>query len=375
MESVGLLAGGVAHDFNNLLTVIQGHASLLLSHPALDVEAQESAEQISLAAERAATLTRQLLTFSRKQVMQARRLDLNDVVVGVASMLTRVLGEDIQLQVNYGSKSPFIYADAGMMEQVLMNLSVNARDAMAKGGQIVISVTDEFIGEDFVRRSPKAMPGQYVCLSVQDDGCGIPSEILPRIFDPFFTTKEVGKGTGLGLATVYGIVHQHHGWIDLSTEVGRGTTFRVYLPATAHAESQLSGAEESEVRGGKETILLVEDDAAVRVLVRNVLERYGYTIVEAVSGPSGLRAWQAHRRAVALVITDMVMPGGMTGRELGQQLLARKPDLPIIYTSGYSAEVVGKDFDLRDGRNFLQKPYAPRLLAQTVRRAMDAAKA
>jgi signal transduction histidine kinase len=372
MESIGQLAGGVAHDFNNLLTVIQGHASLLLIRPDLDTQGQESVEQIALAAERAATLTRQLLTFSRKQVMQARCLDLNEVVGGVTKMLTRFLGEDVHLQVHYGSRSPYVQGDAGMIEQVLMNLAVNARDAMPRGGHLTIRTEDESVDADYVQLNPDSIPGNYVCLSVSDTGCGIPPEILPRIFEPFFTTKEVGKGTGLGLATVYGIVHQHRGWVSVYSEVGQGTVFRIYLPSSKGGENMRPANMEPEVRGGSETILLVEDEAPVRALVRNVLERHGYKVMEADSGRAALETWSRYREA-ALVLTDMVMPGGMTGRELGQQLHSFNPVLPVIYTSGYSADVVGKDFELREGENFLQKPYTPRKLLLAVRQALDKA--
>ena len=371
MESIGQLAGGVAHDFNNLLTVIQGHASLLLANPALDKETGESAEQIALAAERAATLTRQLLAFSRKQVLQARCLDLNEVVGGVTKMLTRVLGEDIHLQVSYESKAPYIEADAGMIEQVLMNLAVNARDAMPAGGKLIIRTINESIDNDYVQLNPRSRVGEYVCLFVQDTGCGIAPEIISRIFEPFFTTKEVGKGTGLGLATVYGIVYQHRGWINVYSEVGLGTVFRIYLPLAAQGKNVEHTHDEREVRGGSETILLVEDEGPVRALVRNVLERYGYTVVEADCGQAGLAIWDEESGKIALVLTDMVMPGGMTGRQLGEELHARKQTLPIIYTSGYSADVVGKDFELREGENFLQKPYAPRKLVLAVRDALD----
>jgi len=373
MESVGLLAGGVAHDFNNLLTVIQGHASLLLGNPALKGEAADSVEQIALAAERGAALTRQLLTFSRKQVMQPRGLDLNEVVAGVTKILTRVLGEDIHLRVCCDAKAPFVHADPGMIEQILINLAVNARDAMPRGGELSIRTTDEAIDGAQAPLHPEAAAGQYACLTVADTGCGIPPEILPRIFEPFFTTKGAGKGTGLGLATVYGIVHQHRGWVRVDSEAGHGTVFRIYLPSVPPGTAEAGTVDEGELRGGSETILLVEDEAPVRALVRNLLERLGYTIVEADSGPSALAAWDARRGEVALVLTDMVMPGGMTGRELGAQLHLRNPHLPIIFASGYSADVVGKDFDLREGENFLQKPCGPRRLARAVRAALDRA--
>ncbi|HEU5124461.1 MAG TPA: PAS domain S-box protein [Verrucomicrobiae bacterium] len=374
LESIGQLAGGVAHDFNNILTVIQGHASLLLSNRALGDGPQESAQQIALASERAATLTRQLLTFSRKQVMQPKVLDVNDVVGNVLKMLKRLLREDVSLQVEYSANLPMVHADAGMLEQVLMNLAVNGRDAMPNGGELTISTAEVAIGPEYLLSHAHGSAGKHVRLSVSDSGCGIDPEILPRIFEPFFTTKPVGYGTGLGLATVHGIVHQHRGWIDVESERGKGTVFRVYFPVVNEPEKRAAApASESPVPHGTETILLVEDEDAVRTLARNVLERKGYKVIEAVSAVEALKNWDQLREKVNLVLTDMVMPGGMTGLDLMKKLNAESPSLPAIYTSGYSVDIVGKEFELRDGINFLQKPYGPRRLAQTVRDALDKA--
>ena len=374
LESIGQLAGGVAHDFNNILTVIQGHASLLLSNRALGEGPHESAQQIALASERAATLTRQLLTFSRKQVMQPKVLDVNDVVGNVLKMLKRLLREDVSLQVEYSANLPMVHADAGMLEQVLMNLAVNGRDAMPNGGELTISTAEVLIGPEYLLSHAHGTAGKYVRLSVSDSGCGIDPEILPRIFEPFFTTKPVGYGTGLGLATVHGIVHQHRGWIDVESELGKGTVFRVYFPVVNEPEKRADApASESPVPQGTETILLVEDEDAVRTLARNVLERKGYKVIEAVSAVEALKNWDQFRGKVNLVLTDMVMPGGMTGLDLMKKLNAELPSLPAIYTSGYSVDIVGKEFELRDGINFLQKPYGPRRLAQTVRDALDKA--
>lgn len=374
LESIGQLAGGVAHDFNNILTVIQGHASLLLSNRALGEGPQESAQQIALASERAATLTRQLLTFSRKQVIQPRTLDINDVIGNVIKMLKRLLREDVSLQVEYSSKLSMVHADAGMLEQVLMNLAVNARDAMPNGGDLTIRTSDQVISSGYVSAHGQGAPGKYVCLCVGDTGCGIDREILPRIFEPFFTTKPVGYGTGLGLATVYGIVHQHRGWIDVDSELGKGTAFRVYFPAIDEQEKHsATPPREVEIPGGSETILLVEDEDAVRTLARNVLERKGYKVYEAVSAVEALKNWDQLREEVDLVLTDMVMPGGMTGLDLMRKLNAELPSLPAIYTSGYSVDIVGKEFELKDGINFLQKPYGPRRLARAIRDSLDKA--
>ncbi len=373
MEAIGQLAGGVAHDFNNILTVIHGHASLLLSGGSLTGSAGRSAQQIVQASDRAASLTRQLLTFSRRQVLQARRLDLNEVVANMTKMLGRILGEDIALEMKYCPKPPFIQADAGMMEQVLLNLAVNARDAMPRGGQLHIRIAIEDHVTPHVSRPEDVRPGRFACLTVTDTGCGIPPEILRRIFEPFFTTKEVGKGTGLGLATVYGIIQQHHGWIEVESELGRGTTFRVYLPVVGEATvCEEAAPAEPVVRGGNETLLVVEDEQPVRELVCNLLQSHGYRVLEAESGAHALEVWRGHKHEIALLLTDVVMPDRINGRELAEQLWAERPELKVIFTSGYSADVVGKGSALRRGLNYVQKPYHPRKLAMAVRDCLDA---
>jgi two-component system, cell cycle sensor histidine kinase and response regulator CckA len=372
IESIGLLAGGVAHDFNNILTVIQGHAGLILTHSVLDNTLRESAEEISRAAKRAGNLTKQLLTFSRKQIMQSSALNLNPVVSNMAKMLKRLLRESVSLEINCGENLPAIHADAGMMEQLLMNLAVNAHAAMPQGGKLVISTTNEFIGDEYIESHPQATAGQYVCLSVQDNGSGIPPDVLPRIFEPFFTTKEAGKGTGLGLATVYGIVQQHQGWITVHSEVGKGTTFHVYFPvAKQHEKKNTAPIAPTEPRGGMETILLVEDAIAVRTLTRNALERHGYKIIEADSAAAALKVWRENRDRIDLVLTDIVMPGGMTGLEMMKKIQEEKPALRAIYTSGYSSELAGKNSELHEGINFLLKPYSPQKLIQAVRAALE----
>jgi len=372
MDAIGQLAGGVAHDFNNILTVVHGHASLLLAGARLTGAAAKSAQQIVHAAERAAGLTRQLLTFSRRQVMQPRRLDMNEVVSNMTKMLDRILGEDITLQVSYGPQAALVHADASMMEQVVLNLAVNARDAMPKGGQLNIRIAVVDMAESYATEHPAARPGRFVCLTTTDSGCGIAPENMRRIFEPFFTTKEVGKGTGLGLATVYGIVKQHQGWIELESEVEGGSTFRVYLPGSQGSTDK--GDEkptEAVVRGGSETILVVEDEYVVRELVSNILKSRGYQILEAESGVKALDVWRAHKGGIDLVLTDLVMPDRLNGRELAERLWKERPDLKVIFTSGYSADVVGKEFVLRREMNYLQKPYDPRQLALAVRDCLD----
>jgi PAS domain S-box-containing protein len=365
MEAVGQLAGGVAHDFNNILTVIQGNASLLLN-PQLDpAERSGCSRQVVQAAERAASLTRQLLIFSRKQVMRPASVDLNEVVANLTKMLRRILGEDIVLQTNYAPELAIIHADTGMIEQVLMNLLVNARDAMPTGGQLSISTSKEKFSNAQVEKNPDAVAGTHVRLTVRDTGCGIPRENLSRIFEPFFTTKAVGKGTGLGLATVYSIVQQHRGWITASSEVNKGSTFNIYFPAVEGERAEREAAPAAtKLPRGTGTILVVEDELAVRVLVSNLLQRCGYTVLAAESGVAAMKVWQEHQDRIQLLLTDIIMPDGMNGYELAQQLQAARPGLKVVYTSGYSGEVVGKSLSLADGVNFLQKPYLPQKLLQ-----------
>ena len=369
MEAVGQLAGGVAHDFNNLLTVIQGHSSLLLAGGTLSKAASESVQMVMESAERAAGLTRQLLMVSRKQTPQMGQVDLNKAVAGMVRMLQRTLGEHIQLEVRPGLNLPTIHADPGMIDQVLLNLAVNARDAMPSGGKLTIRTSI----------SPPAQPGlkvpvpsSSVSLHCTDTGMGIPPEVLPRIFEPFFTTKEAGKGTGLGLATVHGIVQQHRGSIEVSSEVGKGTTFLITLPAaTETPAAAASKGEESGTQGGTETILVVEDEPVVRQLMRNILGRFGYQVLEAASGLAALKIWRQQPDRVALLLTDVIMPDGMTGWDLAEQLSKDQPKLKIVYTTGYGAELTGRERHLKEGVNFVQKPFTPAKLLQTVRRCLD----
>jgi len=372
MEAIGQLAGGVAHDFNNILVVIQLHAGMLKTEPNLSLQQLESAGEIENAAQRAANLTRQLLLFSRKQALLLGDHDLNEVVTNITKMLQRILRENIQIHFKFSPKALLIHADAGMLDQVLMNLTVNACDAMPKGGRLIIETSATEFDEITAAQTAQGRPGAFACLSVTDTGCGIPLEILPRIFEPFFTTKEVGKGTGLGLATVFGIVQQHHGWINVYSEAGRGTTFRVYLPyLTQPADPKTNSGSLATICGGKETILLVEDERSVRASVQNVLLRLGYRVLEAPNGVEALQVWRQHRAEIRLLLTDLVMPGGMTGKELGEQLLQHDPQLKIVYISGYSAEIASKDFPLEEGVDFLTKPFEAGKLAQIVRKRLD----
>jgi signal transduction histidine kinase/ActR/RegA family two-component response regulator len=373
MDALGQLAGGVAHDFNNILTVIHGHASLLGANGNLAGAAARSAEQIVQATERAAALTRQLVAFSRRQVMQPRRLDMNHVVNNMTKMLTRLVGEDIALQVNYFPRPALVEADASMIDQVLLNLAVNSRDAMPKGGTLVIKISVREGREGSPIEPGEGRDGRFVCLTWSDEGCGISPEHLSHVFEPFFTTKELGKGTGLGLATVHSIVKQHQGWIELESQVDKGTTFNVFLPCTSRMPEPgaPSTSPDTTVRGGTETILVVEDDAPVRNLACHLLAGYGYNVVQAQCGPEALEVWEQCRGQIDLLLTDLVMPYRLNGRELAEKLWAQRPGLRVLFTSGYSADVVGKDFVLRPGINFLEKPYHPHKLAAAVRECLD----
>ena len=373
MESVGQLAAGVAHDFNNILTIIKGHADLLLSRTSLPVGLSDSLEKITAAADRAANLTRQLLMFSRQQIMQQRAMDLNEAIRNIASMLERALGEHIALKFDFAPGLPPIFADLGMIEQIIINLSVNARDAMPKGGQLAVGTSVADVDIQYTLRNTEARVGRFVCLSVSDTGVGMDAQVLPRIFDPFFTTKDVGKGTGLGLATVYGITKLHHGWIEVSSQVGQGSVFKIFLPATSkRPESPAKPPIEIDIRGGNETILIVEDEADLRLLARQVLECYGYRVLEGATGVEALKLWPHHAQEIDLLLTDMVMPEGITGWELAEKLRAEKPGLRVICTSGYSVDLARRNFDAPDGLRFLQKPFKPETLVLTVRECLDA---
>jgi two-component system, cell cycle sensor histidine kinase and response regulator CckA len=313
-----------------------------------------------------------LLTFSRRQVMQPKLIDLNGVIQNVTRMLSRLLGEDITIQFNYASRLPHVRADTGMMEQVLMNLAVNARDAMPKGGRLIITTSAVEVDATQAQQFAEARPGNFVRLSIADTGTGIEPANLTRIFEPFFTTKAVGKGTGLGLATVYGILKQHEGWIRVYSELGKGSTFTAYLPAVLSEEtSQDTAVKRREVKGGNERILVVEDEPALRQLAGQILKRFGYQVQTAETGVHALKVWDEAQGEFDLLLTDMVMPEGISGRELADMLKQKKESLRIIYSSGYSQEIAGHDLTLQEGFNFLQKPYHPLKLAETVRDCLD----
>jgi PAS domain S-box-containing protein len=372
MEAIGQLAAGVAHDFNNVLTVIQGHAGLIKLNLGPGNPQKKSLEHITSAADRAATLIRQLLMFSRKQVMQFRHLDLNDILRNEIKMLERLVGEHVQIAFRPQNPIPAIHADRSMMEQIAMNLAVNARDAMPNGGRLSITTSLETIHRASTPMDPENRDGNYVCMTFRDTGIGMDTQILTRIFEPFFTTKPVGKGTGLGLSTVFGIVRQHHGWLEVESKPNHGTTFRVYFSASLQAAEKMEPVVDTALRSGRETVLVAEDEEDLRQMVVEVLRIQGYTVLEAASGRDAIEVWKHANRPVDLLLTDMVMPGGIMGSELAERLSVQSPCLKVIYTSGYSPGMAGKDASLLKLTNFLPKPYSIGKLAQFVRDCLDA---
>ena len=372
LEAVGRLAGGISHDFNNLLTVILGYTDISKRTLKEGDPLLRNLEEIGKASERAASLTRQLLAFSRKQVMQPKVFDLNTVVSDLKKMLRRMIGEDIELRVISEADLGNIKADPVQLEQVIMNLVVNARDAMPRGGKLSIETSNVYLDESYAREHVSVDPGEYVMLAISDTGCGMNEETRQRIFEPFFTTKESGKGTGLGLSMVYGIVKQSGGNIWVYSEEGRGTTFKIYFPrVTAEAEEYRRVGDTFEMPKGTETILLVEDAALVRTLARQVLETAGYKVLEAASAEAALTICEPNGTRIDLLLTDVVMPG-MSGNDMSKILLARQPDMPVLYMSGYTDEAIVQHGVLEAGINFLQKPFSPGALALKVREVLDA---
>ncbi|HEX7859741.1 MAG TPA: response regulator [Verrucomicrobiae bacterium] len=372
MEAIGHLAAGVAHDFRNILTVIQGHANLRLLTPNLDPKLAESLTQITEAVERASNLTRQLLAFSRKQIMQMEVVSVNKVVGNLTSMLSRLIGEQVSLECRFQDDLALIEADVCSVEQVIMNLVVNARDAMPGGGKLVIATSYLEVDNEYASRHPEAAAGSYVCLIVSDTGCGMDEATKGRLFEPFFTTKEVGKGTGMGLATAYGIVKQHNGWIEVESKVGAGSTFTVYFPTTRKNQPKVEKKPSlPQALGGQETILVVEDEEPVRRFVSDLLKEYGYNVRLASNGVEALDVWKQASNEIDLLLTDVVMPQQISGLELADRLIKEKNDLKVIYTSGYSIELLDRHFGSRPTVNFLPKPYHPLKLAEAVRTCLD----
>ena len=369
MEAVGRLAGGVAHDFNNLLTVIQGYGELLQASLEGDAEKRESVVEIIKAAERATALTRQLLAFSRQQVLEMRVLDVGAVVADTEKMLKRLIGEDVEVVVERPAVLGLVKADPGQIEQVVLNLAVNARDAMPGGGRLTLALANADLEVPLAAAQDLIPPGRYVVLSVTDTGTGMDAETLGHIFEPFFTTKERGKGTGLGLATVYGIVRQTGGYMAVETAPGAGTTFRVYLLRSD--EKTTSGVRRNvHSRRGTETVLVVEDEPAVRALAKVVLERQGYTVLVAENGAAALDVATRDPRPIHVLLTDLVIPG-MNGYELASRVAVLRPSIKVVFMSGYTADVL-TGFDLKAGQAFISKPFSEKALAAKLREALDA---
>lgn len=372
LEAVGRLAGGVAHDFNNSLTVISGYSELLTSNPSLDQRAREAVGEIRRSAERAISVTRQLLAFSRKQMLQPRPIDLNAVIADIAKLIRRIIGEDVTLTTQLAEGLASVTADPGQLEQVVLNMAVNARDAMPAGGTLTIATANATVDVATAQATPGLAPGRYALLTVSDTGIGMDAETQSRVFEPFFTTKEAGRGTGLGLATVYGIVVQSGGSIDVQSELHRGTTFRVLLPQTDRPLSKpadSAGAVAS--LGGTETVLLVEDEEAVRGLAARVLRSYGYQVLAAADAAEAERLAATAGRFLHLLLTDVVMPG-RSGLELAQRLLPSRPKMRVLYMSGYADDAIDHRGELDANAAFLPKPFVPEALARKVREVLDA---
>ena len=367
MEAVGRLAGGVAHDFNNLLTIIVGYCQLMLGSSELDEEQRAKVEEIRKAGERAALLTRQLLAFSRKQVLTPQVLELNTVIGNLQKMIERLIGEDIELETIRHPELDLVKADPGQVEQIIMNLAVNARDAMPKGGKLTIETANVEFDELYAHSHLPSLPGHYVMIAVSDTGTGMDRETQKHIFEPFFTTKELGKGTGLGLATVYGIVKQSGGFIWVYSELGIGSTFKIYLPRVLEEEeSPAAGKLEPDHLQGSETILIAEDEDSLRLLMRGILQRRGYKVLEAANGKEALGISNQYPEPIHLLLADVVMPQ-MSGRELAQRICAARPELGVLYISGYTDNAVVHHGVLDPNTAFLQKPFSPDALAKKIR--------
>jgi PAS domain S-box-containing protein len=369
MEAVGCLATGIAREFNNLLTVIQGHAGLLRNGSGDGRFRADSVERITQASLEAASLTRRLLTFSRKQPLQLKPLNVSKTLQNMRRMLSRLIGERYKLQLNCEAQVPSVQADEPGFQQAVINLVLNARDSMQSGGTIEVETSTLTLDADAAREHVDARPGRFVCLSIADSGCGMTPEIAGRVFEPFFTTKEVGKGTGLGLSAVHGIVQQHDGWIQVATQPEKGSTFKIFLPAceTANETSEPALISQRATGGSGEAVLLVEDEPSVRELARLTLEQGGYRVFEAADGPEAIAVWEKSPVRIDLLVTDMVMPKGVTGTELAKTLVNKDARLRAIVTSGYSSETVQDDSSLVPGGRFLSKPYDPLTLLRTVK--------
>ena len=370
MEAVGTLAGGIAHDFNNILSSILGYADLLHMKIPVDDPLMANVEAILESVARAAQLTHSLLAFSRNQLMAVKAIDLNDLISRLEKMLVRIIGEDIEFRTEFRQESLVIMADSGQIEQVIMNLATNARDAMPKGGRLKVVTDLADIDEAVCEAHGCEMPGEYVVITVSDTGMGMSEETRERMFDPFFTTKDIGKGTGLGLSMVYGIVRQHNGFIDVDSEQGIGTAFRIYLPATRVAVKKTLSTPTQHVDKGTETLLVAEDDPALRELSKIVLESFGYKVILAEDGQDAVRKFTANNEEIGLIILDMMMPK-MTGVEAYEAIRRIRPKVKALFLSGYTADKVMETGLIANGMEIVMKPILPRDLLWKVRKALD----
>ena len=374
MEAVGRLAGGVAHDFNNMLNVIMGHCEILQEKLTAEDPVRKKVEKIEAAAERAANLTRQLLAFSRKQILLLRIMDLNATIGQMRSMMSSLIGDDVELVIRTGRDPGYVKADPGQIEQVVMNLIVNARDALTQGGQVVIETSSLEINDENLADHRPVPTGSYITLSVSDTGCGIKPEIMPHIFEPFYTTKEQGRGTGLGLSIVYGIIQQSDGHIRVASEPGSGTTFTIYLPCTnGHPAKIAEGAGECIADGGSETILIAEDELLVSEFTRTMLESAGYTVLEAHNGQEAIEIAKEHNGHIDLLLTDVLMSGGTNGLELAARLSSLRPELKVLYMTGYTADLIGRNHIADLQNRLLQKPFTANALRRRIREVLSGA--
>jgi signal transduction histidine kinase len=371
MEAVGQLTGGIAHDFNNILSAIMSYGYLLQLKIDENSESRAHVDHLLLSAERAANLTQSLLAFSRKQIMNPKPVDVHHIIKNVEKLLSKLIGEDIALRTALAAEPLMVVADSGQVEQVLMNFATNARDAMPRGGSLTIETRRVELGDDFFRAHGYGGSGMYARIAVTDTGTGMDQPTAKRVFEPFFTTKEIGKGTGLGLSIVYGIVKQHNGFINVYSEPGKGTTFRVYLPLSSVGADELGADDSGAVQGGTETILVAEDDDDVRRLARIVLREYGYTLIEARDGDEAIRQFDEHRDTVDLLLLDVIMPK-RNGREVLEEIQKTKPGIKALFTSGYTADTVHKRGLLEEGQPFISKPISPKKLLRKIRETLNA---
>jgi nitrogen-specific signal transduction histidine kinase/CheY-like chemotaxis protein len=371
MEAVGQLAGGVAHDFNNILTIIMGYGSILLMNTGKDSMLKTYVESILASAERATNLTQSLLAFSRKQSIKPKNIELNSVIKNVDKLLKRLIGEDVELKTRLSTTALPVFADPGQIEQSLINLAANARDAMPHGGSLLIQTEVLGVDGDLSGKFAHYKPGQYAVITVADTGIGMSLDTTERIFEPFFTTKEEGKGTGLGLSIVHGVITQHSGHIEVQSEPGKGTVFKMYLPLVSHQEERTRAPVVHQPVGGSETVLVAEDNEPVRILVRNILSEYGYSILESADGREAVEKYMGTDHHVDLLLLDVILPK-IDGKSVYEEIRKAKPDIKVLFMSGYTTDIIQKHGVAGHESNFLQKPIMPHILLGKVREILDA---